>query len=576
MAKGKERQRREHGTGSLQLEKNGKYTIRAMINGKRFSKSTGTSDRAEAERIMAKFLRPYVKNDAAETYRNLQAFVASEEQKAEIEEDKNPQMTLKDAWLAYKNSPTRGDLAEATLENKKMAWDAWLKWMETSYPEIVEVRRVTQESVEAYLAHLREDHAASTYNNRLCILREIYRVVMKKARAKVNPWADMKLRKDDSHRRRELTVEELSRLIVQARRAGDEWLRLFCLGMYTGQRLGDLCTLEWKNVDIVRGIIQIIPRKTARYAHGKPVTIPIHPVLSENLCETPSSERLGYVNPTLASWYLADRPKVSDKLNKIFSNAGIVTSVKVEGRSHKVPEATFHSLRHTFVSLSANAGVALHIVQSIVGHESVAMTRHYYHENEAVLRQAVAAIPAMGGTSVKKSGERFFAGQGALEAKGVEFFPSEAVTAPVAVPAPLPAPQAAVQVQHPVRGEEMPVAPMEPEVLPPPPKVEIPHDAKVEIREFGRVYVNGVATGGRIGGAQIKQRPAKAVWMGEAIRLWAQFRHIGILEGTMNLVENGGHKFLQQLYDRATIEDAAEAVEILKQYLKGRGIEYYV
>ena len=55
--------------------------------------------------------------------------------------------------------------------------------------------------------------------------------------------------------------------------------------------------------------------------------------------------------------------------------------------------ATFHSLRHTFVSFSANAGVPLHIVQSIVGRESTAMTRHYYHEKIDALKSAVAAIP---------------------------------------------------------------------------------------------------------------------------------------------------------------------------------------
>ena len=68
----------------------------------------------------------------------------------------------------------------------------------------------------------------------------------------------------------------------------------------------------------------------------------------------------------------------------------------MEGRSRRSVLASFHSLRHTFVSLSANAGVPLPVVQSIVGHCSTAMTRHYYHENEAVLRKAVEAIPAIG------------------------------------------------------------------------------------------------------------------------------------------------------------------------------------
>lgn len=89
------------------------------------------------------------------------------------------------------------------------------------------------------------------------------------------------------------------------------------------------------------------------------------------------------------------RSSVGDRLKAIFRKANITTSVRIEGRKHMTPEATFHSLRHTFVSFAANAGVPLHIVQSIVGHESTAMTRHYYHENLDALKSAVAAIPTL-------------------------------------------------------------------------------------------------------------------------------------------------------------------------------------
>ena len=92
---------------------------------------------------------------------------------------------------------------------------------------------------------------------------------------------------------------------------------------------------------------------------------------------------------------MASRWRISQGIAKIFNAANIVTSIQLEGRHSKTPEATFHSLRHTFVSLAANAGVPLHIVQSIVGHESTAMTRHYYHENVDSLRMAVNAIPAL-------------------------------------------------------------------------------------------------------------------------------------------------------------------------------------
>ena len=86
---------------------------------------------------------------------------------------------------------------------------------------------------------------------------------------------------------------------------------------------------------------------------------------------------------------------MNKELARIFKAANIVTSVRIEGRKNRTPEATFHSLRHTFVSFSANAGIPLHVVQSIVGHESTAMTRHYYHESVEALRSAVNAIPSL-------------------------------------------------------------------------------------------------------------------------------------------------------------------------------------
>ena len=43
--------------------------------------------------------------------------------------------------------------------------------------------------------------------------------------------------------------------------------------------------------------------------------------------------------------------------------------------------------------MSANAGVPLAVVQSIVGHATADMTRHYYHESQGVLVAAVAALP---------------------------------------------------------------------------------------------------------------------------------------------------------------------------------------
>ena len=84
---------------------------------------------------------------------------------------------------------------------------------------------------------------------------------------------------------------------------------------------------------------------------------------------------------------------VTNRVQKIFRECGIKTQVE-QGEGRKaLTDVGFHSLRHTFVSLSANAGAPLAIVQAIVGHSNPAMTRHYFHEQEGALVSAVAALP---------------------------------------------------------------------------------------------------------------------------------------------------------------------------------------
>ena len=395
---------REKGMGNLQREKSGRWTMRVGINGKRYCRSTRTKDRDKAERYLQRFLAPFG-----------------------LGENRLP---LADVWNSYVMSPDRNDLAPATLNSKRVVWMHFARWMEHYHLAVDDLAGITHEIISEYLSLLRSDLSGSTYNGRVCILREIFRTLASKAGLEDDPWEGVRLRPDDCHSRRELTMDELRRLldaakVVDVRRSrtkegsnihctpttpnydsNNEWYKLFLIGIYTGLRLGDCCRLDWSSINIGQGIIQLIPRKTRRHAHGRPITIPIHKTLGAALleqgsnihCTTTTSDYnlfSGPVLPTICELYQRSRYLVSQELSRIFKAANIVTSVRIEGRKNRTPEATFHSLRHTFVSFSANAGVPLHIVQSIVGHESTAMTRHYYHENLTALQQAVNAIPSL-------------------------------------------------------------------------------------------------------------------------------------------------------------------------------------
>lgn len=370
---------REKGMGSLQQEKSGRYTARICVNGLKICRSTRTKDRAQAEAYLMRLLAPFGRGEK--------------------------RLALADVWRMYEKSPKRRDLAPATIVAKRGVWFHFASWMEENHPEIVQLKQLSPEIVGEYLRVLKIDHCATTYNNRVCILREICRVLGDEAGILDDPWNGVRLLADDSHTRRELTREELQRLLraaeeVKRKGEGEEWKLLFLLGLYTGQRLGDCCTLRWSDVNLARGVIQLIPRKTRKHMKGAPVTIPIHHALKDALEAAGGEEREVYVLPTLAKWYLGgEHWRLSRGLEEIFKRAGIKTSVKLEGRKTATPDATFHSLRHSFVSFAVNGGVPLAVVQSIVGHTSNAMTRHYYHENEEVLHRAIAAIPAIGSSS---------------------------------------------------------------------------------------------------------------------------------------------------------------------------------
>ena len=386
---------REKGTGNLQQEKSGRWTVRVGINGRRLSRSARTTDRVKAEAFLNRFLAPL----------GLGA----------------TKLPLAEAWHHYEMSPNRRDVAKTTLASKRTMWMCFARWMEQNHIEIGNLAEVTETAVGEYLAEFRCHHSATTYNNHVCALREVFRTLAEKAGVTHDPWAGVCLRSDDSVSRRELTLDEVERLYAAASKEGSQWKLLVMVGIYTGLRLGDCCRLSWECVNLERQVIQVIPEKTKKHMHGKPVTIPIHPSLMAELamvrergtgnrrrqgCGGQDGERADegretsetgcFVNAEIAELYLTRKWMVAEGLRRIFKMANITMSVRLEGRSRKSVVASFHSLRHTFVSLSANAGVPLPVVQSIVGHCSTAMTRHYYHENEDVLRQAVEAIPAIG------------------------------------------------------------------------------------------------------------------------------------------------------------------------------------
>jgi integrase len=438
--------RLKESTDTKNLMKRGSvWYVKRMVDGKLIIQSTKQTDVGRARMERDRILNPFNLRDEKERAEAVFARVSTIGQQLAVIENDVPGVTIRHGWQAYLDQHNRPDSGPVTLSQYEGWYEAFARWFEETFPRRTdadktpgawELRDVTQEHADRYAGHLLKRVSATTFNRHINLLTLVWRVLGKKARLTDNPWKQIGRKRFQVHSRRELTLDELRRVCEAAQ---GEMRLLLAVGIYTGVRLGDAACLEWGSVDMVKGVISLIPSKTARRSQ-KRVTIPIHATLYAMLAECPDSRRNGYVMPSMAARYQAFNAALTKDITKLFLSVGIKTNpnamtatekeafdneaekARAEGREVPVPKKSaararvdcgYHSLRHTFVSLCAAGGVSQSVVQALVGHGSPSMTAHYTHIGIETAKRAVAALPDV--TGAEAAGAVTVAAGGALE-----------------------------------------------------------------------------------------------------------------------------------------------------------------
>jgi integrase len=368
---------------------------KAVCKALRDENGAAITTRPEAEKAKARLMEIVAKQNQVESLRSIQHKI--DDTQADIQrlkEEQHPALSLAQAWTAFVRSSERHDCGKATLGQYESKWELFRDWINREHPKAVLLRDVTSQIAEEYLQQLNRSVSPTTYNYYLHTLRYVFRTVKDDARLTEDVWAKAKMKTLVQFSRRELTIDELKKVCGAAQ---GEMKLLFAIGLYTGLRLGDCCTLKWGEVDLRRHQIKRIPNKMARRC-PRAITIPIHPALGFMLAEIPANERGVYVLPKTASTYLSPAKSViTDSIQRHIRACGIETTEKRENGCNPIVRVGFHSLRHTFVSMCREANAPLSVVESIVGHSSVDMTRHYTHTSELAAQNAVALLPALTG-----------------------------------------------------------------------------------------------------------------------------------------------------------------------------------
>src|ERR1700693_1168800 len=184
------------------------------------------------------------------------------------------------------------------------------------------------------------------------------------------------------------TLEQVSKLVGTA---DGDWRGAILFGYYTGARLGDVATMRWNAIDWERKLIQFTPSKTK-----KPATIPLHPRLERELLKRPGVGT-AFLFPSLAGKETGGRFGLSGRFGAIMEKAGIQGKRTHTGSGRTFSNLTFHSIRHSFNSAMANAGVAEEVRMKLTGHSTREVHMKYTHHELEPLRAAIAAIPSIGG-----------------------------------------------------------------------------------------------------------------------------------------------------------------------------------
>ena len=236
-----------------------------------------------------------------------------------------------------------------------------------------------------------EGLAASTVREMIQLLKTLLREAARRQILPRIPECRLMLA-DARPREKEILSREEQRKLQQY--AGEEDLPVI-VSLYTGLRLGEICALQWSDIDRDHQTLTVsrtVQRLYAPDGETKTALVVGPPKTQTSLRTIPLPENLlqaleqragdgrprGYIfgNGTQP----ADPRRIQNGFHRLLKRAGL-------------PPMGFHSLRHTFTTRLLEMGEDLKTISSLLGHSNVTTTMNIYaHSRMETKRSAVRRL----------------------------------------------------------------------------------------------------------------------------------------------------------------------------------------
>lgn len=168
-----------------------------------------------------------------------------------------------------------------------------------------------------------------------------------------------------------LTEEQMNQLIKASHNYRDALIiEIFCT---TGMRLSELSNLDFEDIDLEKGYICIKHGKGDRERE----------VYLTNECKR-------FFNAYFQNWSFikAKGPLFLSSRGTRLSNHAIGEIVKNTAKRANLPPTTPHVLRHSYATCFANKTNDVFVLQELMGHSTINMTKRYWHSTREVKKKS--------------------------------------------------------------------------------------------------------------------------------------------------------------------------------------------
>ncbi len=369
------------------------FTIRYRLGGKIREDGLGWASEgwnAQKAHAMRSRLREAQKTgDGPQTVEAMRAGTeaAKKAEELRVETEKCENITLDDFFEHY-HLPK--------IKREKRTWDndagRFYKLISPRFGKMP-LRALTSRDVQNFVDELAETEASpQTVKHYMFLICRIYNVAADTLVGNIaaftgtNPTKGVRLPAVRNARERFLTGEEVELLLEGANKLKNRDLHdAIALSLNTGLRLGELRRLTWLDVDFSAGFITVRDEANRKPGGKVPMNQRAEKILTER--KENASDKLSLVFPP--TYGTVGRQKLSHEFHQLVDEIGLNQGIGVSDRQRRI---VFHTLRHTFASWLALAGVDIYRIKTLMRHKTLAMTTRYAHLLPDASREAIERL----------------------------------------------------------------------------------------------------------------------------------------------------------------------------------------